>query len=307
VRPLRCPSLVLVIAALAVGLPTAAGALPSASSSPASVAANSTTYQDSVGEDPAAPDITTITVSNDDAAMLTFRVEIPNRPQLGRDMAAFFFVDSDANPATGDPQALGADYVIQLLLGEIILFRWDGTDYSLSPLQSSLSYSWSNGLTMRISAADLGNTRKFNFDVTVLSGLVVDETTGAIDCPAATCKRDFAPTFGFYQYVLQITPPSLVVRRLTTTPRVPRAGREFTMRLTAARSDTGATVQNGRVTCVARVGGVRLRAQQAQVTGGAAVCTWMIPPKAKGKLFRGSLTIAFEGLKATRSISRRVA
>jgi hypothetical protein len=296
--------MILAIAAAAVGLPTVAGAVPSSTATPAGIASNSTTYQDSVGEDPAAPDITTIVVSNDDAGLLTFQVNVSNRPQFTRDMAAVLFIDSDANPATGDPEALGADFVVQLLLGEIILFRWDGTTYSLAPLQSSLSYSWSNGLLMRINASDLNNTRRFNFDVTMLSGIVEDPTTGALDFTNA--KRDFAPTFGFYNYVVQITPATLVVKKVVTTPAAPRAGKPFTIRMTAARSDTGATVQNGRVTCVGRAGTARLRAQLARVVGGAAVCTWLIPPKAKGKLFRGSLTLAFEGLRASTSIARRV-
>jgi len=306
VRPLKSPGLILALAVAVVALPTiASGALPSGTAAPTLVAANSTTYQDSTGEDPAAADITTIVVSNDDAATITFRINIPNRAQYTSDMAVVMFIDTDANQATGDPESLGADYIIQLIQGELILFRWDGMDFSLSATQASLSYSWAGGPTIRINASDLNNTRRFNFDVTTVSNIVFDPMTGAIDC--ANCKRDFAPTIGFYIYEVKITPPSLVVRKLTTTPKTPVAGRPFTMRLVAARSDTGAVVQNGRVTCVGRVGTARLRAQSAQVTGGAAVCTWLIPAKAKGKTFRGSVTVAFEGLRASQSLSRRIA
>ena len=49
-------------------------------------AANTVTYQDSTGENPAAPDITTIVVSNNDTGMITFKINIPNRPQFTRDM-----------------------------------------------------------------------------------------------------------------------------------------------------------------------------------------------------------------------------
>jgi hypothetical protein len=78
------------------------------------------------------------------------------------------------------------------------------------------------------------------------------------------------------------------------------------MRLVAARSDTGAVLQNGRVTCTARAGTTRLRSQVARVTGGAAVCTWLLPANAKGKTLRASTTVSFEGLRATRSISRAI-
>jgi hypothetical protein len=42
------------------------------------------------------------------------------------------------------------------------------------------------------------------------------------------------------------------------------------------------------------------------VQGGAAVCTWQIPANATGKRFRGSVTIVFEGLRASRSFSARI-
>ena len=49
-------------------------------------AANTVTYPDSTGENPAAPDITTIVVSNDDAGMITFKINIPNRAHCTRDI-----------------------------------------------------------------------------------------------------------------------------------------------------------------------------------------------------------------------------
>ena len=136
-RLLTRPWLVLAIAVAVVALPAAAsGAL----SAPKAPAANSTTFNDSVGEDAAAPDITTIVASNDDAATISFKINIPNRPQYAADIAIVMFLDSDANQATGDPESLGADYIIQLIQGELLLFKWDGSDFTLSPTQSSLSY-----------------------------------------------------------------------------------------------------------------------------------------------------------------------
>ena len=146
VRLLTRPWLVLAIALAVVALPAAAsGAL----SAPKAPAANTTTFNDSVGEDPAAPDITTIVASNDDAATISFKINIPNRPQYAADIAIVMFLDSDANQSTGDPESLGADYIIQLIQGELLLFKWDGSDFTLSPTQSSLSYAWAAGPTIR--------------------------------------------------------------------------------------------------------------------------------------------------------------
>jgi hypothetical protein len=304
VRPLTRPWLVLAIAVAVVALPTVASGALASQTATAAIAANSTTYMDSTGEDPTAPDITTIVVSNDDAGTITVRVNVPNRPQLTRDTAAFVDVDSDANQATGDPANFGADFIIQYIQGEAILFRWDGTDYRLSATQASLTSSWSGGPTFKINAAALKNTRRLRFDALVVSGLVFDDTTGAIDC--TNCKRDLAPLVGLYDYNVKIKPPTLIVKSLKPTPKAPTAGLPFTLRLVAARSDTGAAVQNGRVTCVGRVGNVRLRAQVQRVQGGAAVCTWNLPSTAKGKSFRGSVAVVFEGLKASQSYAGKV-
>ena len=298
-RPLTRPWLVLAIAVAVVALPTAAsGAL----SAPKAPAANSTTYNDSVGEDPAAPDITTIVASNDDAATISFKINIPNRPQYSSDIAVVMFLDSDANQSTGDPESLGADYIIQLIQGEILLFKWDGSDFTISATQASLSYAWASGPTIRINASELSNTRKLLFDVTAVSGIVFDLTTGAIDC--TNCKRDFAPTIGFYQYNVVVQKPTLVVKRVSMGR--PTAGKPLTVRMVTARSDTGAVVQNGRVTCTGRVGSVRLKAKVQRVIAGAATCTWQLPAGSKGKRFRGSVAVTFEGLRAAESFTSRI-
>jgi hypothetical protein len=303
VRAVRSWALLAAIAAAAVVLPIGASGAPTAP------LANATTFTDSSGEDPTAPDITTVVVSNNDAGIITFRVNVPNRAQLTRDLAAFLFIDSDANPSTGDQELLGADYVIQLVLGEPILFRWDGTDFTArpgDPPQASLAYSWSGGVTFTISAAELGNTRRLRFAANVISGIVEDPTTGALDFTNA--KNDVAPggLVGVWSYDVRVGRPSIVVKRFRSTPARPAAGKQFSVRLAATRSDTGAAIRGGRVTCVGRVGSARLPADAARFVGSEAVCTWRIPPSAKGKSFRGTITIVFEGLRSTRTFSGRI-
>ncbi|MGH3110024.1 MAG: hypothetical protein ACRDQT_03780 [Gaiellaceae bacterium] len=301
--------LVLAVAALVVALPTAAGALPTGTSSPAGVAANSVTFQDSTGEDPAAPDITTVVVSNSDAGIVSFRINVANRPTFAQDMLVDVLINTDNNPATGSPDVAGADYAIQVFQGEAALFRWDGENFTRrpgDPTFTSLLFSYQNGITITISAAELGNTRRLGFVAQVISGIAADPTTGALDFTNAVADSAPAPGAGLYPYDVLIARPTLVVRRVTRTPVRPTAGRTFTLRMVTARSDTNAVLQNGRVRCVARAGNARLRAQLARVQRGAVVCTWRIPPKATGKRFRGSVTVVFEGLRASRSYSARI-
>lgn len=303
-RPLIRPWLVFAIAAAVVALPTVASGALSAPNAPA---ANTTTYTDSTGENPASPDITTIVVSNTDAGLITFRINMPNRPTLSQDMLVGIDVDTDNNAATGSED--GTDYAIEYFQGEAALFRWDGSNFTRRPGDppfTSLVTSYQGGLTLNISAAELGNTKAFKFGVIVIGGVVIDPTTNDLDFSNAVA--DVAPAFGagLYSYEVKITPPTLVVKSFRPTPARPTAGRPFTLRLVAARSDTGAVVQNGRVTCVGRLGNVRLRSTVQRVQGGAATCTWNIPPNARGKTFRGSVTVSFEGLKAAQSYTGKV-
>ena len=305
-RSITRPGLFIATAVAVVALPTVASG---AFSAPAAQQANTTTYQDSVGENPAAPDITTLTVSNTDAGLIQFRATVPNRAQLTQDMLLLLFVDSDANPQTGDPTELGADYVIEVFGGEAALFRWDGTNFTRragDPPATSLIFAYQGGVTITISAAELGNTKKFGFSFIAVSGITIDPTTQDLDFTNAVADIAPAANAGLYQFEVKITPATLVVRSLRGTPRNPTAGRTFTLRLVAARSDTNAVVQNGRVTCVGRIGNARLRAQAQRVQGGAATCTWNIPPAAKGKTFRGSVAVVFEGLRASQSFSGKV-
>ena len=309
VRSLTRPGMLLAIAVAVVALPTVAAGGLSAPSAPTLVAANSTSYQDSSGENPAAPDITTLTVSNNDAGVISFKINIPNRPQLTQDMLVLVFVDTDANPQTGDPESLGADYVIQIFGGEAGLFRWDGTDFTRragDPPATSLIFAYQGGITITMSAAELGNTKRFGFAAIVIGGVVIDPVTGDLDFTNAVSDVAPAAGAGLYQYEVKITPPTLVVKNLAPTPAKPTAGRAFTLRLVAARSDTGAAVQNGKVTCVGRVGNARLKAQVQRVAAGAATCTWSIPVTAKGKTFRGSVAVVFEGLKASQGYASKV-
>jgi hypothetical protein len=296
---------VLATAVAIVVLPTAASGALSGPAAPAAIAANSTDYQDSAGENPAAPDITTLTVSNTDAGIVSFRINIPNRATFSADMYVAVEVDSDNNANTGSPD--GTEYAIEVFQGEAALFRWDGTNFTRrpgDPAFTSLLFSYQGGITIRMSAAELGNTKAFKFSTFVASGIVVDPVTGAADFTKAVV--DFAPAAGagLYAYQVRVTPATLVVRR--TTVGKATAGKPFTVRMVAARSDTNAVVRNGRVTCVGRIGNARLKARVQNVVAGAATCTWNLPPNSKGKRIRGSVSLVFEGLRASQSFSTRI-
>jgi hypothetical protein len=268
-------------------------------------ASNSTSFPDSTGEDAAAPDITSIVVSNDDAGLVSFQIAVANRPALTPDMYFLVFLDTDKNGSTGSSDYLGADYVIQLVPGAVDLFQWNGTTYARATSQASLVFSYAaTGPVIKISAADLNKTKAFNFGVVAASGVVVD----AQGNPDTTNEHDdFAPDagHGFNSYNV-LTKLVLTVTAFTTAPKPAKAGRTFSASLAANENDTAGPVQSGTVGCAASIAGKRLVAVTHAVRNGVAVCVWRIPATAKGRIVRGLVTLRVRGTSVTRGFSARV-
>jgi len=268
-------------------------------------AKNSATFPDSTGEDPAAPDITSVVVSNDDAGLITFQINVSNRPTLTQDMEFLILLDTDKNASTGADAFLGADYVIDLVSGSVALFQWNGSDYVHAAAQASLIYSYAaTGPIIRVSAADLGKPKAFNFGVVALSGEAVDAQGNFDD---TNVHRDFAPDqgHGFNGYNV-LTKLVLNVTAFTVAPKPAKAGRTFSASMAANENDTAGPVQSGTVVCSATVSGKRLVAVTHAVHNGVAVCIWRIPATAKGFVIRGLVTLHVRDASTTRAFSARV-
>jgi hypothetical protein len=282
---------------------TAGGAWTSAAA-PTVATANSITFQDSTGERPDSPDITTVVVSNTNSGDLTFKIN--PFPRLTDDMLVGIDIDSDANAATGEPNT-GLDYAIEVFRGDSALFRWDGTNFTRrqnDPPSATLTFAGPT-LTTKINASELGNTTHLKFGVTVITGIVVD-SSGELD--GTNARLDFAPDqgHGLYDYPVRTAPVRLLAKKFALSPSRPTAGRTLTANLTVARNDTGATLKGGTVACTATVGGARIAVRVHRFVGSQARCAWVIPSSARGKSIRGSITVLFEGKRITRNFAARV-
>jgi hypothetical protein len=296
---------------LGAALVCAALAVPAAAVGSAKHAtSNSQSYPDSIGEDPNAPDITSVDVSNDNAGNITFKVNVSNRPTFTPDMLVLMFLNTDGKSSTGDPQNSGADYAIQLSpptqLGpaSIGLFQWNGTTYVAAPSQTSLTYAYAaTGPIIHVNAADLGNTRSLGFDVQVFSGITYDASGNPV---LTNAHADVAPDLGhgLYTYPVLVT-VTLKQTAFATAPSPARAGRRFSASLAASESDTSGPVAKATVTCSAVVGGKRLPATHT-LANGVASCYWKLPKTAKGKTLHGTVTIAAQGAKLVKSFAARV-
>jgi hypothetical protein len=92
----------------------------------------------------------------------------------------------------------------------------------------------------------------------------------------------------------------------TTSPKPPKAGRPFSVGLAANESDTQSAVQQGTVTCVAKIAGKRVTLRASKIVNGVAVCVWSVPKNAKGKRITGSITLATQGATLSKSFSQKI-
>ena len=282
-------------------------ALPAiALGSAARTATNSQSYQDSTGEDPAAPDITSIGVTNDDTGAITFQINIANRPAFTPDMLLDIFLDTDKNASTGASQFFGADYLIELQPGAVGLFQWNGSDFVGALSQSSLTFSYgTTGATIRVNALDLNRTKGFNFATAIVSGLVTDPATGNVDFTNA--HDDIAPDTGHGTFAYQvITKLTLTGGAFTTSPTPVKAGKSFSAGLAVTESDTNAGVDSGTISCAAKIAGKAVPVKTKRLVDGIAVCVWSIPKTARGKTIRGSIALAVQGTQTSRAFSARI-
>jgi hypothetical protein len=267
---------------------------------------NTQTYQDSAGEDAAAPDVTTVTVSNDDTGLITFQINIANRPALTPDMLIDIFVDSDNNTATGAKDFFGSEYAIELQAGAVDLFQWNGTTFAGGATQSSLIFSYTAaGAVIKVSAAELGKTKAFNFIVDAASGIAVN-AAGAPDFTNA--HDDIAPDPGHGTYAYQVLAKLILkVVAFATSPSPAKAGKTFSAGMAVTENDTNSAVKQGTVACTARIAGKAITAKAHRIVNGVASCVWPIPKTATGKTIRGTVVLTVRGVTISRNFAARIA
>ena len=283
---------------------------------PARVAANSATFRDAVGENALAPDITTVAISNDAKGGLTFRVSIPSHPVLTEDLRIRISLDWDDNAATGLSVAdrKGVDRFILVDrglygLGVAGLGSCRGTSCASVVDPALLKFSYRQGVatfsveTVRSEPA----LKRFRFHVDVWNGVHFDPVTRTWDLTNA--KGDFAPTEKQFpsrdEYWVYDSRP-LLVKSFSRTPATPHAGKPFALRLAATRTDSGALVRRGTVSCSMRIAGKPLSARSSGFVRSRATCAYSIPATAKGLRYRGTITIRVNGAKVARSLAGRV-
>ena len=252
-------------------------------------------FPDPAGDEDAAPDITSVRVSDAKSGWVTFAISTPNYAALPSEALLAVFIDADENARTGDA---GAEVRLTIADRQVALERWDpqARDWrpDTRPTRARMR-SATNVVSADVHISELGNAPRFRF---ALLSADVDAAAPAI------LAVDFAPDdSSSFLYALANKPALTltITRRIISSAR-PKAGEPFIVGLAVTRSDTRRPIASGSVTCKVLVAGTKVPAR-GRVTGGVGRCTFDVPATARGAAVRGTITVRSGGKAVSASFS----
>jgi hypothetical protein len=248
------------------------------------------TYADKSGDSGSAGDITGIQVAADKASgQMIFRVEGSNLSTSPNDLT-ILFIDSDANPATGQVSLVGADYVFAIDDTTYEFDHWNGSDWVETPNSTVRVTGGGPALMISVNRSELGNTS--NLNLWARSVNMVDK------------KSDDAPDDGTYNYSIDANGPDIQSLDLKTAPIAgPKHGKKFVVTPAGLKLPVGGPIDEqppDSYSCTAKLGQRPLRGT------GTGACTYTLPRKSRGKQLRLTVTVNYEGASKSFTYSFRV-
>jgi hypothetical protein len=240
-------------------------------------------YTDPAGDNGTAGDITGLTVSGDKGSgQLTFRITGSNLSKSDN-VPTFLFIDSDANPSTGMPGAVGADFVFEVGSDSYGFQRWNGADLVDTPFSTVRVSGDSQAITISVNKSEIGNTTDVNF------------WAASIDLVGK--NLDKAPNDGAFNYSLDSDGPLINSVDLQTTPSSgPKAGKQFVVSPTALKLPPDGRSAATPITPESYSCAVKLGAKTLVGTG-TGNCTFKVPKKkSRGKTLNVTVTVVYEGV-----------
>lgn len=265
--------------------------------------AGSQTYPDRVGDAVnGAPDLSGITVANDDQGNITFTIALANHSSdFQSNEGVLVVMDTDGNAGTGDKG--GFDYVYAGIKDHSGLFVWNGTTYvpaTATTLQSTGVVSGQT--TFKINRSDLGNTTGLTFYVETTRD---NGDTIGDDAPDGT---------GVFTYKLVLpappppppttTTPPAAPRFVVTPVGVPHAGKQFVVRtrvLLGAQSASPSALG-----CAAAIGKVAVRTAAVKGPAPYRSCVVTVPRRTTGKSLTVTLLVQYKTSGTTRRLTYKI-
>lgn len=266
-------------------------------------------YTDPNGDGGPGTDITNVTVRNDvNTGMIT--IQLGSASPIVANHAIAVFIDADRNQATGGQ---GDEY--WMFGGPLVgraFFAWNGSQFvRTNPASFSAGAAASNVTEFAFNKADVGNVSGFNFASASIS----------LDVSGDDLSVNFwdaAPDRGYWSYDLATPPPPppppappapapAAVKPVIGAPIATAAiaGKQMTVTFPVKRSDNGAPLLKGTMTCDPSVSGKAL-AHRESFAAGKAKLVFTVPKAAKGKLLKVKVTISSSGLAATKIATFKV-
>jgi hypothetical protein len=254
------------------------------------VGATPAAFADPGGDQDAAPDVTSVRVSDTKNGWISFAITTANYSASPGESVLIVTIDRDNRSRTGDS---GADVRITSvggLSGDEQVEQWDpagGVWRQVTQPTRVRSRHAGDVTTIEIHRDELEQTRSFGFGITAIDFNVAAELVLGVD---------FAPEGRAYFRYSMVNKAALVLTatRLYASPARPRAGRPFAVNLAVRRSDTSRSITSGNVVCRAALDG-RALSGQGRVVGGAGRCSFVLPQTAAGKRLRGTITVRVAG------------
>jgi hypothetical protein len=262
-------------------------------------------FTDPAGDAADAPDVTAVTVSNDIGGNIMFHVAVANFTPESR---IVLYLDTDKNASTGEDGAdflLGLDHSTDPASEGWVLLQWNGTEWADAAQHSTVAAaSDSTFADFRINKSDLGGTSGFAFQVWTRRYVA-----------GAVTARDFAPDGSLSTWTYDLVAPKpaptpTVVKPVfgaaKIVPAKPVAGKKLVFTVAVKRSDTGAPLTAGTMSCDPSVAGKVIKHAES-FSGGKAKLAFVVPKTAKGKLLKVKVRIVNGAQAATKVATYKVA
>src|ERR671937_953114 len=216
------------------------------------IAAGDASFADTAGDGGAAPDVTDVTVANDDKGLLTFHVTVANRSALGPDDVIAVLLSTDDPDLVAGQRNDGINYILAIDAQGVTFLEWTGFDMEqVDPRPASVTGSFASGVaTITVKQEDLAPgfpdlSVPIRMDFYVLGILFKGNDVAA---------QDDAPD-GAAVWSYKISEPLRLIVTNFDADKTVKAGKTLVVLMGAAHGDTGAAVRKGKVTCRARLGG----------------------------------------------------
>jgi hypothetical protein len=259
-------------------------------SSAGAITAPPLSFSDPSGDAGTAPDITSISVTNDDHGQYTITLTFAT--PYGNAAGALIFLDTDQNASTGSVD--GAEYAFadDHASHSFVLYSWgNGTWNQTADSTAAVTIANDNmSIMFTVNKSEIGNSTRFNFFAI------------SIDGDGADGHFDAAPSgSGDFTYNSQTV---FTLSLGATHDGAAKAGGTWTVSMSAVRSDTKTAVgSEASIACSAKDGSKKLAVVQRAFVGTSAVCTFRVPKTPKHASLLASVSVTDGGQTLTKGFT----